>query len=249
MTPLIKPGSLSGQTVLITGAARRLGRSMSLAAAAAGANVVIHYNHSKQEAEELAAQIQQLGSTAYLVCSDLSTAKGVLDLCKQAFSMATVTALVNNASIFRPDPFIDTTLLSWQEHLQVNLTTPYLISQYFALNYQSDSIGKIINMLDWRALRPGKDHFAYTITKSALAAMTQSMALTLAPRIVVNAIALGALLPPENEVPDPSILDKVPMKRWAKLNELDSLLIYLLSGPVSLTGQIIHLDGGRNLIH
>jgi NAD(P)-dependent dehydrogenase (short-subunit alcohol dehydrogenase family) len=248
MTPLIKQGSLSGQTVLITGAARRLGHSMSLAVAGAGANVVIHYNHSKQEAEELAAQIQQLGQTAYLVCSDLSTVKGVVDLCEQAFSIASVTALVNNASIFSPEPFIDTTLLSWQDHLQVNLTTPYLISQYFARNYQSDSMGKIINMLDWRALRPGKDHFAYTVTKSALAAMTQSMALSLAPRIAVNAIALGALLPPENEVPNPSILDKVPMKRWAKLNELDSLLIYLLSGPVSLTGQIIHLDGGRNLI-
>jgi pteridine reductase len=104
-------------------------------------------------------------------------------------------------------------------------------------------------MLDWRALRPGADHFAYSVSKAALASMTKSLALVLAPDIAVNAIALGAILPPENENPDPTILQKVPLKRWAQLSELENLIIYMLYSPPSLTGQIIHLDGGRHLIH
>jgi pteridine reductase len=121
-------------------------------------------------------------------------------------------------------------------------------------------------MLDWRALRPGKDHFAYTISKAALAAMTKSMALALAPEITVNGLALGAILPPaeENKPPaDPeganvqpssqksvlkSIINPVPAARWADIKEVTDTVSFLLSGPAYITGEIIHIDGGRHLV-
>jgi pteridine reductase len=103
-------------------------------------------------------------------------------------------------------------------------------------------------MLDWRALRPGVDHFPYTISKAGLAALTQATARKLAPNICVNAIALGAILPPEGEKENPDLLKSVPMQRWASLDEFIQTVIFLLDGPEYITGEVIHLDGGRHLV-
>lgn len=248
MSKFEKNHLLSGQSILITGAARRLGRSMALAVAGSGANVLIHFNNSSKDAEDLANQIQDSGQQAWLLQADISNEQGIKLLCEAALAITPVSALINNASIFHPGLFLETSETSWRDHLQVNLTTPFRLSQAFAKKLGKKANGTIINMLDWRALRPGSDHFAYTISKAALTAMTQSLALSLAPNISVNAIALGAILPPENAQIDPKILEKVPLNRWAELSELNSLLIYLLKRPLSLTGQIIHLDGGRHLV-
>lgn len=249
MEPNIDVQSLKGQTVLVTGAARRLGHVMSLVIAKAGGNIIIQYKNSKEQAELLVEDVKQLGSKAWMIGADLSSEKGLQQLCEDAFSFTPVSALINNASIFHNQGFQETSLFTWQEHSQINLTAPFLLSQSFARQIQPGIPGRIINLLDWRALRPGADHFAYSVSKAALASMTKSMALALAPDIAVNAIALGAILPPENENPDPTILQKVPLKRWAQLSELENLIIYMLYSPPSLTGQIIHLDGGRHLIH
>jgi pteridine reductase len=105
----------------------------------------------------------------------------------------------------------------------------------------------MITMLDWRALRPGADHFPYTITKAALAAMTRSMADALAPRITVNGLALGAILPPADGSPTDWVDTEVPARRWATLDELAQAFLFLLDGPAYITGEILHLDGGRHL--
>ena len=107
---------------------------------------------------------------------------------------------------------------------------------------------RIVNILDWRALRPGVEHFPYTISKSALVAMTQSLAISLAPRIMVNGLALGAVLPPLDQPKQPDLIKNVPLKRWATLEELGEALLFLLTGPEYITGEIIHIDGGRHLI-
>ena len=165
-----------------------------------------------------------------------------------AFSLAPLTALINNAAIFKPLTLKETSLEDWNQHLQINLTAPFLLSQAFNTQYMGEIIGRIINILDWRALRPGKDHFPYTISKSALAAMTQSLALSLAPRITVNGVALGAILPPEGEEVSDQLIKNVPMRRWSTLTELGELPTFLLSAPSYITGEIIHLDGGRHLV-
>ena len=239
--------SLLGQTVMITGGARRLGKIMALAAAACGADVILHHAHSPIDVEDTARQIRALGRKAYILDADLSDAAAAQQLIQSAFTLAPITALINNAAIFKPVGFFDTSLSDWNDHLQINLTAPFLLSQSFAQKIKFEEPGRIINIVDWRALRPGKDHFPYTISKAALVSMTQSMALSLAPRIVVNAIALGAILPPEGQDFSPGLIKNVPMQRWANLEELEELIVWLLSAPAYLTGEVIHLDGGRHL--
>ena len=103
--------------------------------------------------------------------------------------------------------------------------------------------------MDWRALRSGAYHFPCTVSKAALAAMTKSLAVALAPNITVNGLALGAILPPaDNPSAGQKIIESVPAQRWAEANEVEDALIFLLSGPAYITGEIIHVDGGRHLI-
>jgi NAD(P)-dependent dehydrogenase (short-subunit alcohol dehydrogenase family) len=239
---------LDGQTILITGGARRLGTVMALAAARKGADVIIHHAHSPADAEVAATEIRSLGRKAWILEADLSDLEQTQKLMQSALSLAPVSAIINNAAIFKSVDLANTTIQDWAEHLQINLTAPFILSQAFAAQYKSPLPGRIINILDWRAMRPGKDHFPYTISKSALAAMTNSMALSLAPGIIVNCIALGAILPPGEEGFSPALIKNVPMQRWAKLEELEELIVWLLSSPAYITGEIIHLDGGRHLV-
>jgi len=239
---------LKGKTVLITGAAYRLGKVMALASARAGADVIVHHGHSAAEAEATAAEIRAVGRSVWVVQADLSDPIQVERLFAEANQIGHLYALVNNASIFSSGGMLETSLTTWQDNFNINLTAPFLLSQAFIKNHSTGQEGRIVNLLDWRALRPGRDHFAYTLSKSGLAALTQSTALAGAPDIAVNALALGAILPPSGEAENDEILHNVPAKRWAELTELEEAFVFLLTGPVYITGEIIHLDGGRHLV-
>lgn len=236
---------LNGKTILVTGGARRVGRLFALACGRAGANVIIHFGNSAQEASDLKEKIASFGPQAWALPSDLSNADEVSRLISRANELAPLYALVNSAAIFELLSFQDTSLDDWQRHLAINLTAPFLLSQAFA---KQVSHGRIVNILDWRAMRPGADHFPYTVTKAALAAMTKSLAVALAPNITVNGLALGAVLPPANELVSEKLIEQVPAKRWSEAGEVEDALIFLLSGPAYITGEIIHIDGGRHLI-
>jgi NAD(P)-dependent dehydrogenase (short-subunit alcohol dehydrogenase family) len=240
--------SLNDKLVLITGASRRVGRELALGVAREGGDIVIHYGHSQAEAENLREEIQALGRKAYLIQADLDDPAQVGNLILRASQYGALFALVNNASIFQSLAWQTTTLEDWNHHLMVNLTTPFLLSQAFARYLPPDGTGRIVNLLDWRALRPAADHLPYTISKAALAALTRSLAIALAPRITVNGLALGAVLPPSEGVAPPNILKNVPANRWADLAEVSQTLIFLLDGPAYITGEIIHIDGGRHLV-
>ncbi|MCX8024843.1 MAG: SDR family oxidoreductase [Thermanaerothrix sp.] len=239
---------LLGKTFLITGAARRLGRVFALAIAKEGGNVVIHHGHSPTEANEVAELARNLGVKAWVIESDLAHLTAVESLLDQAWALAPLDGLINNAAIFENRNLWQTDLEAWQRHLNINLTAPFLLSRHFAALLPESQNGRIINILDWRALRPGSDHFAYTISKAALAALTRSLALALAPRIVVNGIALGAILPPSDGNVSEDLLRSIPAQRWASVEEVEETLIFLLSAPMYITGEIIHLDGGRHLV-
>jgi NAD(P)-dependent dehydrogenase (short-subunit alcohol dehydrogenase family) len=157
-------------------------------------------------------------------------------------------ALVNSSAIFEPLDLAATSLEDWDRHLRINLTAPFLLSKSFAESTGTEEHGRIVNILDWRALRPSSDHFPYTISKAALAALTHSLAVALAPNITVNGLALGAILPPSDGAATDKILEHVPAGRWADLDEVGKSLLFLLNGPSYITGEIIHLDGGRHLI-
>jgi len=241
------PKTYVNKKVLITGSTRRLGKEIALAVAAAGYPVIIHSSHSNNDVEDLVSKILNSGGKAKFISADFSIPEKANGVFINSFAdEENLFALINNASIFERGNFMETTFESWQTHFAVNLTTPFLLSQTFAKRVGNNP-GRIINILDWRALRPGKDHFSYTITKSALAAMTKSMALALAPNITVNGLALGAILPPSDGGSD-SIIKSVPLGRWAKIKEVTDTILFLLSGPEYITGEIIHLDGGRHLV-
>jgi pteridine reductase len=238
---------LEGRTVLITGAARRIGRWMAWGCAQAGADVILHHGHSPQEAASLVEEIRALGRQAWSVQADLEDVQQVQALGESLGRYPNLYALVNNASIFEPLSFAETSLEAWQRHLQVNLTAPFLLSQAFA-RCLGEREGRIVNILDWRALRPGADHFPYTIAKAALAALTRSLAQALAPRVTVNGIAFGAILPPSDGAPIRGVIAQTPAGRLAEPQEVVETLLFLLAGPAYVTGEIVHLDGGRHLV-
>ena len=237
---------LTDKTILITGAARRIGRLFALACAQAGADVIIHHAHSDAEAESLREEILRLDRRAWVFQSDLSDSFQAQSLIPLINRSTPIYYLVNSAAIFEPLSLATTSLDDWNRHLAINLTAPFLLSQAFAR--QAEEGARIVNILDWRALRPAADHFPYTISKSALAAMTRSMVATLAPKITVNGLALGAILPPVDGNARPEIIQNVPMKRWAAEGEVEQALIFLLTCPGYITGEIIHVDGGRHLV-
>jgi pteridine reductase len=237
---------MATRTILITGGARRLGRIFALTCARAGADVVIHHGHSDEDAEVARDEIVRLGRRAWILKADLSDSSQAGDLIRQINESTVVDALVNSAAIFESLSVETTSARDWEKHLAINLTAPFLLSQAFA--QQAPHGARIVNILDWRALRPTADHFPYTISKAALAALTKSLAVALAPRIVVNGLALGAILPPSDGNIKTDILKNVPAGRWAEENEVEQALLFALTGPAYITGEIIHLDGGRHLI-
>ncbi|HMN62226.1 MAG TPA: SDR family oxidoreductase [Anaerolinea sp.] len=246
---------LQDKLVLITGAAKRVGRSLALACARAGAHVAVHYGQSQAEAESLRDEIRALGRQAWLIQADLGDPQQAVEVIERAAVNGPLYALVNNASIFDPLTWQTATLEDWNRNLMVNLTAPFLLSQAFATRLLADPAaqGRIVNLLDWRALRPGVDHLPYTIAKAGLAALTRSLGVSLAPRITVNGLALGAILPPSGSMPaagNPDaqkLIAQVPAGRWAELEEVDQALLFLLAGPAYITGEILHIDGGRHL--
>jgi len=239
---------LDNRTVLITGSARRVGRAMALAVAKAGGDVIIHHNTSPKQAQQTRKEITALGQKAWVLQSDFTDPDQTVALIAKAFDIHNIDALVNSASIFTDHTWKSTTLEDWETHLQINLTAPFLLSQAYARRMGKNRQGRIVNILDWRALRPGADHFPYTVSKSGLLGLTKSLAAALAPQVLVNGIAFGAILPPSDGGDVEEIIQPVPLNRWAEMEEVGETLLFLLGGPAYITGEVIHLDGGRHLI-
>jgi NAD(P)-dependent dehydrogenase (short-subunit alcohol dehydrogenase family) len=240
--------SLNEHNILITGGARRIGRSLALALAREGANLIIHHSQSPEESNTLLEELKGIGVQAQAYQSDFSSLSDLERFTDRVFSSGEVNTVINNASIFSDLNWETTTVNDWEKHHRINLLAPFLISQAFAKSLPKDQKGRIVNLLDWRALRPGPDHLPYTISKAGLASLTKSLAISLAPEITVNGIALGAILPPSDGADPEDLVRSLPIPRWAELKEVEETLLFLLSGPDYITGEIIHLDGGRHLI-
>ena len=239
---------LHGHAALVTGAGRRLGRAFAEALASRGASVALHYGGSTEAVETAVRLAREAGVRTIALQADLGAPDQAAALLERAQAeIGDVDLLVNSAAIFEPVEVAGTSLESWQRHMAVNLTAPFLLCQSFA-RLRRGRPGAIVNILDWRALRPGPDHFPYTVSKAGLAAMTESLAQGLAPYIRVNGLALGAILPAEGSVPGAnSPIAGVPAGRWGTPAEASDALLFLLAGPDFITGHILYLDGGRHL--
>ncbi|MBF0277558.1 MAG: SDR family oxidoreductase [SAR324 cluster bacterium] len=235
--------------VLITGASKRIGKALSLGMAQEGYKVLLHYRHSRQEAEETADAIEKIGSTCILFKSDLSDSLQMRELVRQAFEAAPeCNVLINNASIFEENSLMNTSEAQFDQHFAINLKAPFFLTQGFARCCRSE--GSVINLLDTRIKNNSSTHSAYSLSKKALYDFTLMAAKELAPRIRVNGISPGLILPPEGSGMDylAEKSKKVPLQRYGDLNQIVQALRFLLSNSF-ITGDCLFLDGGEHLLH
>ena len=244
--------NLKNKTALITGSAKRVGKSLALALAKQGCHIIVHYGRSAEEAEQTVAEIKVTGVKAWSISADLNSEAGVNNLLSFAIEqIGQLDILINNASIFPEEKFLTAESATWDKVMMVNLKAPFLLSQGFARALPDSQQGKIINLLDAIAMRPQNHHFSYTISKVGLEGLTKAMAHALAERnIQVNGIALGAILPNVND--DPAqferLAQRIPSRRTGSLQDVVGAMLFLLQGGDYVTGEIIRVDGGRHLV-
>ncbi len=237
-------------TVLITGAAQRIGRQLALDLADRGWAVAVHYNLSRDGADAVVADIEAKGGRAAAVQGDL--AKGGVPeavVARSAEALGPLTCLVNNASRFEPDLAETMTQEDWDLHLNINLRAPVFLAQAFAAQFPEGAHGNIVNLIDQCVLKLNPTYFSYTASKSALWTVTRTLAQSLAPRIRVNAIGPGPALPhvrmKEGDFAERT--GQTLLQRGTSPAEISSALSFILSAP-ALTGQMIVLDGGQHLV-
>jgi len=239
----------SPPTVLITGAARRIGRAIALALAREGWPVGVHYRRSREEAEKLVAEVRGFGSTAVALSCDLSDAVDVAMLigrCTDAIGAP--TCLVNNASEFRFDSLETLSPESLGRHWDVNLLAPVLLAQSFTRHLPAGASGNIINIIDQRVSAPTPEFFSYTLSKAALWTATRMLAQALGPSIRVNAIAPGPVLqgPHQTAAEFAAEAAATPLGRATSPEEIAAAVRFIIDAA-AMTGQMIALDGGQHL--
>jgi len=237
------------RAALVTGAAKRLGRAIALALAGAGFDIAVHYVGSAAEAEETAGTIRGLGRRAVTLRADLAReAESAALLPTAAAALGPIGVLVNNASAFERDEWHDATRESWDRHIEPNLRAPFVLVQAFAHRLPTEAEGVVINMLDQRVWSLTPHFLSYTVSKAGLWALTQSLALALAPRIRVNAIGPGPALPSPRQTPEQFARQcaSVPLRHGTGPDEVARAALAILALP-AMTGQMIALDGGQHL--
>lgn len=242
-----KPGT---RAALITGAARRIGRQIATDLAAQGYALGIHYNGSADDAAALVGQIRASGGKAEMFQGDLADPQVPTRLIEQSVkAFGGVSLLINNASRFEYDDLQTMTPESWSQHLDTNLRAPIFLAQAFAATLPETASGNIINILDQRVWKPNPRFFTYALSKSALWDATRTMAQGLAPRIRVNAIGPGPVLPSPRM--DQREFDKQAsltlLQHGTSPQEISAAVSFILSAT-AMTGQMIVLDGGQHLV-
>jgi NAD(P)-dependent dehydrogenase (short-subunit alcohol dehydrogenase family) len=240
---------LSGKTVLVTGAARRLGRAIALAAAEAGANVAITYRTSAREAESLVAELARHGGEALALRCDVTDETSVSEMVKEAASeLDGIDVLVNNAAIYETVAFEKITVSQWDTLFATNTRGPFLVSRA-ALPYLKKRKGRIINMGSLGGLRPWPTHAHYCSSKAALHMLTKVMAKALAPEIAVNAVAPGMIDLGEKaaEAFMKKMAKQTPMRRNGTATDIAAAAMFFATAPHFITGQIMVVDGGIGL--
>lgn len=239
----------TNRTALITGAAKRIGKSMAVYLASRGWNIAIHYNLSKPDANKLRDELQQRypNQQFEIFKTDLNWAQDVETLITQVSAIfPKIDLLINNASVFEPGKLEMTTVELLENQINVNFKAPLILIRDFAQTFGS---GSIINFADTRITTNHSNYAAYTLSKKALWELTKMAATEFGPYIRVNAIAPGLSLPPEEKNDDYlwKLADKIPMKKPGGVDPILKSIDYIIDNEY-LTGQILYCDGGENLI-
>ncbi|MCJ7695327.1 MAG: SDR family oxidoreductase [Anaerolineaceae bacterium] len=242
---------IKGKTALITGSAIRLGRAIALSLATYGCNLILHYHKSEGPALQLLKEVSNLGIEATLINSDLSNEADILSLFPQVYDLnKQVDILINNASVYIRANASETSLDIWNKQFALNIRAPFFLSKAFYEQLPSGKQGKIVNISDARVFHQQPDHFAYRLTKSALHDMTKMMAIEFAPRVTVNALALGIMLPlagKENVDLHSLANSRIPLKRIGSPEIAAQNVLHILNQDF-MTGEILRVDGGEFLL-
>lgn len=235
---------ISGKKALVTGAAERVGKAIALALAEAGADLVLHYNRSAEAAAATGKEAEKLGATVELCQADLVDPSAV-----DAIMTEPVDILVNSAAGFPEDTLLSVTPEDWVRTLTVNLSSVVFLTQAFAKHLPADREGVVINLTDWKTQRPYTDpRFSYTLSKGGVDTFTRVAASELAPRIRVNALALGVILPPPGAEDGYAerLAARTPLEKVGGVEVVAQAALHLISNDF-ITGEIVRVDGGAHL--
>lgn len=243
--------STTAKTALVTGGSKRIGATTVRLLHEAGYNLVIHCRLSRQSADSLAEELNKNRvDSARVIQGDLNDETIYNNLIEQAFKCWNrLDVLVNNASSFYPTPVGSITMDDWHNLINSNMKAPLFLAQA-AAPYLKQTQGNIINMLDVHAQRPMKEHPVYCAAKAGLAMLTMSLAKELGPDIRVNGVAPGAILWPDNEMPEHTkklILERTSLKKAGDPIDIAKTILFLVRDAHYITGQIIAVDGGRTI--
>ncbi|MGI6294504.1 MAG: SDR family oxidoreductase [Armatimonadota bacterium] len=243
----IEQASILGQTALITGGAKRIGREIALTLARAGVNVVVHYRSSAHEAESLVTELRATGIKAWSVKANFSDPDQVDALLDEAAKLAgPINILINNASAYPKTEFETLTLDELMSSITVDAWAPFALGRQFGRSPQAKHIINLIDTrvfgeYDWR-------HFGYHAAKNMLALFTKTLAIKLAPQVAVNGVAPGLILPPEGKPQSyiEGLKGELPMQKIGSPDSVAQAVLFLLNSKF-ITGQVIFVDGGRHL--
>lgn len=234
---------------LVTGAARRVGRAIALALAAAGWDVVVHFRTADEDADSLVREIEALGRRAAALGADLSAEAETASLMARAgAALGPITCLVNNASTFESDTVATATRASWDTHMEVNLRAPFVLAQAFQAQLPDGADGAIINIIDQRVWNLTPDFTTYTLSKAGLWGLTQILARAMAPRVRVNGIGPGPTLQSVHQSADDFAEEwtAMPLARQVQPEDICRAVVFILESP-AVTGQMIAVDAGQHM--
>ena len=241
---------LTNKVVLITGAAHRIGATTARRLHAEGMNILLHYRHSREAAENLQIELNAMRSdSVHLIQADLHDTAKLPTLVDQALHIwGRLDVLINNASSFYATPVGSVTESHWEDLIGSNLKAPFFLSQA-AAPYLRQQHGCIISIVDIHAERPLKEFPVYSMAKAGLVMLTKSLACELGPEVRVNAVAPGAILWPENlgESEKAKIISRTFLKRQGEPEDIARAILYLIRDAGYMSGQVLTVDGGRSL--
>lgn len=241
---------LRGRVAVVTGGAVRVGRAISLGLAEAGADVYVHFNSSPDAAAETAAAIEALGVRAHIGSADLADPQAAVALIDAAdAALGRPTLLVNSASSFPEDTLADVTAERLERTIRLTLMAPVFATQAFAAGLGDDGEGAIVNVTDVRTRKPYRKHFSYVLAKGGVDTLTRAAAVVLGPRIRVNAVALGVILPPpgEDDAYVNALASSLPLARAGGTAPVVAAVLHLMQNDF-ITGEILRVDGGGHLV-
>jgi len=241
--------SLTGKNALVTGAGVRVGRAIALALAGEGAAVAIHYRASAAPARELADRIVERGGRASCIPGDLSSPDDCREVVRRALrELGGLDLLVHSAANFHRASLEETDEALWDSAMNVNARAGFLLAREAAASLRQRR-GRIVLMSDRMALHPPPNYLAHAVSKAAVEGLVRALAVELAPEVLVNGIAPGAVLVPEGTPAEDAArwARRVPLRRLGNPEDVARTVVFLASGPSYVTGQVIAVDGGQGL--